>query len=70
MSESVVQNYTVEGMTCGHCAASVTEELEEIDGVVAVEVDVTTGSVTVTSEQPLAEADVQAAVVEAGYRVV
>ena len=26
-------SYTVTGMTCGHCAASVTEEVEEIAGV-------------------------------------
>ena len=66
MSQST---YTVTGMTCGHCAASVTEEITEIDGVTDVAVDVPTGAVTVTSDQPLDEAQVRAAVEEAGYQL-
>ena len=61
--------YTVTGMTCGHCVASVTEEISEIDGVTDVAVDLPTGAVTVTSETPVADADVHAAVAEAGYRI-
>lgn len=61
------ETYIVSGMTCGHCAASVTEEISEIDGVEKVDVVVDTGAVTVTSSQPLDEADVRAAVEEAGY---
>jgi len=56
-------------MTCGHCAASVTEEITEIDGVEGVEVDVPTGQVTVTSAAPLDAAAVKAAVEEAGYQL-
>ncbi len=59
--------YTVTGMTCEHCARSVTEELSELTGVSDVAVDVQTGAVTVTSAQPLADADVREAVEEAGY---
>ena len=61
------ETYTVTGMTCGHCAASVTEEISEIDGVQDVDVVVETGAVTVTSAEPLDHAAVQAAVEEAGY---
>lgn len=61
------ETYTVTGMTCGHCAASVTEEISEIDGVQDVAVVVETGAVTVTSAEPLDHAAVQAAVEEAGY---
>lgn len=61
--------YTVTGMTCGHCVASVTEEVSEIPGVESVEVVLDTGSVTVTSSQPLEPAAVTAAVEEAGYTV-
>ena len=61
------ETYTVTGMTCGHCAASVTEEISEIDGVENVDVVVETGAVTVTSAEPLDHAAVQAAVEEAGY---
>lgn len=61
--------YTVTGMTCGHCASSVTEEISEIDGVTGVAVDLPTGAVTVSSDRPLDEAHVRAAVEQAGYQV-
>jgi copper ion binding protein len=61
--------WTVTGMTCGHCVASVKEEVGELDGVTEVEVDLDSGAVTVTSEQPLDDAAVRAAVEEAGYAV-
>lgn len=65
MSETAT--YHVTGMTCGHCAASVREEIEEISGVQGVDVVVDSGAVTVTSEAPLDRSQVQAAVEEAGY---
>lgn len=61
--------YTVAGMTCSHCVASVTEEVSEVAGVTDVAVDLETGKVTVTSNAPIADADVRAAVEEAGYEV-
>ena len=65
MSETTT--YTVSGMTCEHCAASVTEEISEIAGVEDVAVVVETAAVTVTSTAPLDESAVRAAVEEAGY---
>jgi copper chaperone CopZ len=67
MTTSTSQTFTVTGMTCGHCAASVTEEISEIEGVENVDVVVETGAVTVTSASPLDESAVRAAVEEAGY---
>ncbi|GAA1353115.1 heavy-metal-associated domain-containing protein [Saccharothrix algeriensis] len=68
MSEPTFEStFTVTGMTCGHCAASVTDEVSRIAGVSAVSVDLPTGAVEVTSTEPVAEADVRAAVEEAGY---
>jgi len=61
---------TVTGMTCGHCVASVTEELSEIAGVTAVEVVLETGAVVVTSEAPIDTETVRVAVDEAGYQLV
>jgi len=63
------RTWTVTGMTCEHCVASVTEEISEIAGVSAVDVELATGAVTVTSAGPLAEADVRGAVEEAGYQL-
>lgn len=64
---SQVSTWTVTGMTCGHCVASVTEEISEIPGVEAVAVALETGAVTVTSAAPLDRAAVEVAVTEAGY---
>jgi copper ion binding protein len=66
---STTQTYTVTGMTCGHCVASVTEEVQEIPGVEHVDVVLETGSLTVTSAEPVDGAAVQAAVEEAGYQL-
>jgi copper ion binding protein len=66
---STTQTYTVTGMTCGHCVASVTEEVQEIPGVENVDVVLETGSLTVTSAEPVDDAAVQAAVEEAGYQL-
>lgn len=62
--------YTVSGMTCGHCVAAVAAELGRLAGVTDVTVDLDSGRVDVTSTGPLADADVAAAVDEAGYDLV
>jgi copper chaperone CopZ len=62
--------YIVTGMTCGHCASSVTEEVHSIVGVQHVDVDLPTGKVIVTSAAPVDTDRVRAAVAEAGYQLV
>lgn len=64
------KTYTVEGMTCGHCVSSVSAELARIPGVSDVQVDLASGAVTLTSQQPVDDAAVRAAVDEAGYQLV
>ena len=66
MSET--RTFTVTGMTCGHCVASVTEEVQEVDGVEAVDVVLETGALTVTGAA-VDDAAVRAAVEEAGYQL-
>lgn len=66
---SQTSTYTVTGMTCGHCVASVTEEVHEIPGVQDVGVDLPTGAVTITSTEPLDDDAVRAAVEKAGYQL-
>ncbi|MCA0146830.1 heavy-metal-associated domain-containing protein [Blastococcus sp. LR1] len=56
-------------MTCGHCVNAVTEEVSGVPGVTAVDVDLASGGLTVTSEQPVDDSAVRAAVEEAGYEV-
>ena len=67
---SHTETYTVTGMTCSHCAASVTEEISGLEGIEMIDVDVDNGKVTVKSHEPLDREAVKAAVDEAGYELV
>lgn len=67
---STTSTYTVSGMTCSHCAMSVTEEISQLPDVTNVEVDLGSGQVTVSSVSDLDPTQVQEAVEEAGYQLV
>jgi copper chaperone CopZ len=62
------REYAVGGMSCEHCALSVREEVGEVDGVDAVEVELTSGRLSVRGTS-LDDAAIRAAVTEAGYQV-
>ncbi len=64
---TTVNEFQVTGMSCGHCEASVRGEVSKLAGVENVEVSAASGRLVVTSAEPLADADVLAAVDEAGY---
>ena len=66
MSETIT--LTVPGMHCGHCEASVKEEVSVVPGVESVVVDLDSKLVTVRGAE-LDEAALRAAVEEAGYDV-
>ena len=57
---------SIDGMTCGHCAMSVTNELVTISGVSNVRVDHQAGKATVEAEG-VTEAQLSEAVAQAGY---
>lgn len=61
--------FQVEGMTCGQCAASITEELSELDHVTDVAVNLVTGTVTVASASELNRRHVAAALAHSGHRL-
>ncbi|MBD8467363.1 copper ion binding protein [Plantibacter sp. CFBP 8798] len=63
----ITTTYSVSGMTCEHCVASVTEELSEISTVHAVDVHLESGSVQVSSTAPLSEAAIRNAIEDVGY---
>lgn len=70
--EGVSTTLLVDGMTCAHCASSVTEELSAVPGVADVSVALTAGgssTVTVRSSAPVDAESLRAAVAEAGYSV-
>ena len=64
---------SVDGMTCGHCVMSVSEELSEIPGVKNVDVILNSGAtskVTVLTDPPLDAPALSDAVSEAGFKLV
>ena len=61
--------FTVDGMSCGHCAASVREGVGTIPDVNSVDVDVATGQVALDASGPVARDAIKRAVEEAGYRL-
>ena len=65
----ITADYTVKGMTCGHCVSAVSAEIGHLPGVADVQVDLATGRVTITSDAPLDDRSVRAAIDEAGYDV-
>lgn len=66
MSAIAARTYAVSGMTCGHCVASVREEVGALTGVTHVDVDLASGRLAVSGTD-VADAAVIAAVAEAGY---
>jgi copper chaperone CopZ len=64
---TTTSTYTVSGMTCGHCEASIRGALSALAGVNDVSVDLDTGQVTVTSDGDLDTEAVRRAADEAGY---
>ncbi|GAA4400008.1 hypothetical protein GCM10023168_08250 [Fodinibacter luteus] len=63
------QTFKATGLTCGHCAHAVGEELKALGGVDEVEVEVVSGgesTVTVTGGRELTSDEVTAALAEAG----
>jgi copper chaperone CopZ len=60
------KTYRVDGMTCEHCRAAVSDEVARVAGVASVEVDLQTKLVRVAGEGVAADA-VVAAIDEAGY---
>ena len=61
--------YRVEGINCGHCAASVMQEIGALPGVCDVIVDLPTGQVTVCSDREMTRTEISTAVYEAGSRL-
>jgi copper chaperone len=65
-SQADINEYIVEGMTCGRCAHSVHEEVTAVAGVRAVDVDLPSRRLTVTGAG-VDPAVVRDAVAGAGY---
>jgi len=60
---------TVKGMSCGHCAAAVTKALEALPGVSQVQVDLSSGRVTLANADPISQEELAQAIKAAGYEL-
>ena len=63
----------IDGMTCGHCVSSVTEELSAVPGVTNVEITLAAGGTsvaTITTAAAVENSVLETAVTEAGYTLV
>jgi copper chaperone len=68
MSRQNEHTYVVPGMSCDHCKAAVTAQLEQLRGVEDVAIDLQTKQVTVRAA-PLDDGAVRRAIADAGYDV-
>ena len=68
MSPGTTRVYVVSGMTCDHCVRSVVEEVSDVPGVSAVEVDLSTGRTEVVGDN-IDDDAIRVAVAEAGYEM-
>jgi copper chaperone len=64
MTETIT--YSVPGIHCAHCGMSIREEVAEVEGVAAVDVDVDAKVVTIRGRE-LSDERLRAAIGEAGY---
>ena len=66
-STPVTQQFSVQGMTCGHCERAVTQAVQGVDPQASVRIDRASGQVDVDSVAP--RAALASAIAEEGYTV-
>ncbi|MEV8393823.1 heavy-metal-associated domain-containing protein [Streptomyces sp. NPDC057539] len=69
VADSRTTVYAVAGMSCGHCESTLTKVIGELDDVLSVDVDITTGRVSVTTGGEPDDAGIAKVVDDAGYEV-
>lgn len=63
----ITTEFTVTGMSCGHCESAIRAEVAALPGVDTVDVSAASGLLRVTQDATVTSADILAAVDEAGY---
>ena len=61
--------FTVKGMSCGHCKATVEGAVKALGGVKTAEADLDTKIVSVDHDGSIADASIRQAIEKAGYTV-
>ena len=67
MSQSLIQTFTVTGMTCGHCEKAVTRAVKQLDPQAEIKIDRAAHKVEVASTH--AREAISKAIAEEGYKV-
>lgn len=60
----------IKGMRCGHCVASVTKALSEIDGVTNVRVNLEKGEATFEETKPVNDARIKNVIAGIGFETI
>lgn len=63
------QTFSISNISCGHCVATIQNELQEIDGVVGVEGDPQNKTASVEWDAPATESQIKSKLSEIGYPV-
>ena len=61
------QTFTVPNISCGHCVATIQNELQELKGVVKVKGDFQSKTATVEWDPPATESQIKSKLSEIGY---
>jgi len=69
MSSSDTMTYRVPDVSCQHCVAAITNELQKVPGVASIDVDLTTKLVTVQHDGSVSDSLLRAGIEEAGYEI-
>ncbi|MCX2727906.1 heavy-metal-associated domain-containing protein [Thermomicrobium sp. 4228-Ro] len=65
----VTRVYRVPDVSCQHCIRAITEELRKIEGIQDIEVDLTSKTVRVVSEETVPDERIRSGIEEAGYTI-
>jgi len=57
----------IPSISCGHCVNTIRREMGELRGVKTIEVNLETKTATIGYDEPAAEADIEAKLVDIGY---
>ena len=68
-SQPTSTTVTIDGMTCGHCAATIRDAVSPLVGVTNVDVSVRSRAMTVRTDGPADLEAITTAVRDAGYEV-
>lgn len=63
----MTKEFTVQDISCGHCAQAITQEVTTVPGVQNVKVDINTKRVSVEANDQVSTDTIVQAINEAGY---